>query len=258
MDEKSFALLERIHDLMGFEKFKILDHDDFGPTLSQGLDDKISALASEGYLVIKYAVGGEYCLGLTSAGSGIVKSVRDERARREAARKAAEEEARRAKEEEERRLAMEQARRTQEEEARRAAEEQARLLAEEIERLKEEEQAHSGFADLTEPPKPPKQPKKKAPPSLPSPIANDYVAPKPIVSPGEESKGLEEPRGKQIDREEPTPQNVQPVQQSKSEDVRPRRHPFGFWLVTYLVATLGALTGSGILVLILWLTHVIG
>ncbi|MBO4534578.1 MAG: hypothetical protein J5755_01420 [Clostridia bacterium] len=222
MDEKSFALLERIYDLLGYDKFKILDRDDFGPDLCQGLEDKINALSTEGYLVVKYAVGGEYCLGLTAAGTGIVKSVRSERARREAAR----------------------------EEAAKAAqlEAQARLQRELDEQSKNKNHRHPALlpeeqsspaqrsASVVEGPRkhpnPKRHPEENLPPRHPEPVAPQ----------GQQGEGSQGPH----------------LAPSEALPPLPPKHPFGFWLVTYLVATLGAMTGGGILVLILWLTHVIG
>ena len=223
MDEKSFALLERIYDLLGYDKFKILDRDDFGPDLCQGLEDKINALSTEGYLVVKYAVGGEYCLGLTAAGTGIVKSVRSERARREAAR----------------------------EEAAKAAqlEEQARLQRELDEQSKNKNHRHPAL--LPEEQSSPAQRSAsvvEGPRKRPNP--KRHPEERPLISHSEGSASNVEPSKHDI--------ICHPERSSGVVEGPPPRHPFGFWLVTYLVSALGALTGGGILVLILWLTHVIG
>ena len=84
MDERTYALLDRIYDLLGQESFKIFDKQDFSDFSADKLDEQMEFLRINGYLIVKYAIGGEYCLGLTDAGAQVVRSVRTERAKRTA------------------------------------------------------------------------------------------------------------------------------------------------------------------------------
>jgi len=269
MDEKTFALLEEIHDHLGLDKFKILDLQDFSESLRQGLDDKIDALKVDGYLIVKYALGGEYCLGLTSAGEGIIKSVRAERERREAARKEAEEKARLAREEEAKRLALEQARREAEEAARLAAEEESRRLAEEIKRLQEaEEKERQALEQIRQEVLEQQALEQTEAEASSRPVRVSLVEPQPSApkaiapKPGEAQPAHNvEPSSEPLAETEPSAVTAEPTAEPRpalsQQDKGMIRLPIRFWFVTFLTALCGTLVGGGVILLILWLLKVI-
>lgn len=87
MDSKSFVLLEHLYDQCGDTPFVILDADEACPsTLTrEDLPALVDTLSGDGYIQLKYADEGEYCLGVTAQGKSLVHSVREERERRRAA-----------------------------------------------------------------------------------------------------------------------------------------------------------------------------
>ena len=84
MDSKSYRVLEHIYGLLGEGAFSILDVAELCPEglPTAELDTMVSTLADEGYLVVKYADQGEYCLGSTPQGRALVAEVKAERERR--------------------------------------------------------------------------------------------------------------------------------------------------------------------------------
>ena len=84
MNSKSFVLLEHLCDVCGERPFLILDADEACAegVLADELQGLVSALADEGFVALKYAENGEYCLGVTVQGRSLVNEVRAERERR--------------------------------------------------------------------------------------------------------------------------------------------------------------------------------
>ena len=98
MNSKSFVLLEHLYDLCGERPFLILDAEEACPVgmKVEDLADTVKTLEGEGFVAVKYADKGEYCLGVTKEGRSLVLEVRDERERRkQAAEEAAKAEAER-------------------------------------------------------------------------------------------------------------------------------------------------------------------
>lgn len=125
MEARLYKLLEHVCELCGDKGFRILDNEDLNVLPPDELPAAVEELRQDGYLAVKYAQLGEYCLSVTEAGRSLVRKVRrlrEERRRQEELRL---EEERRKKEE----LRQEEERRNQEQQ--RLEEEQANKAAQE-------------------------------------------------------------------------------------------------------------------------------